>query len=310
MIPVVQNYVQRYAEAIIEQISSQIQQDSWMPMSVIELRVRTKRDRHAEAQSNSMVPVFFDEDDDEDDDEDEEEDDDEEGDGAGVQDHKEVVDDSLVNDEASKAVRFHDNISRSYAWLVSILTHFCDEVLILLKAESEVKTLRSVNAEEMEAASLAAANKRKIAVKSPGPSKQETGTGTMRPQGYTRNEMCEIEPIAVSCIQRIFLQFVIEVQCLNTQGFTQQQMSVYIRTVEAILEYLVPSLSKLISKHFYCHEIPSDAYPPETLFKNVAPLLQTIISEQQLLLNPENQVKSGHHSSDSSSDDSSEDDSD
>jgi len=80
-----------------------------------------------------MVPVFFDEDDDEDDDEDEEEDDDEEGDGAGVQDHKEVVDDSLVNDEASKAVRFHDNISRSYAWLVSILTHFCDEVLILLK---------------------------------------------------------------------------------------------------------------------------------------------------------------------------------
>jgi len=55
-----------------------------------------------------------------------------------------------------------------------------------------VKTLRSVNVKEVEAASLAAANKRKIAVKSLGPSKQETGSGTMRPQGYTRNEMCEV----------------------------------------------------------------------------------------------------------------------
>lgn len=67
---------------------------------------------------------------------------------------------------------------------------------------------------------------------------------------------------------------------------------------------------------------PSSSSPPptltlqcqqstQTLFKNVAPLLQTIISERQLLLNPENQVKTGHHSSDdSSSDDSSEDDSD
>ena len=107
-----------------------------MPMAVIELRVRTKRDRHAEAQSNSTVPLFFDEEDDEDDDDYDDEDDyeDEEGDGGGgAPDYKEVIDDSIINDEASKAVRFHDNISRSYAWLVSVLTHYCDEVLILLK---------------------------------------------------------------------------------------------------------------------------------------------------------------------------------
>jgi len=29
-----------------------------------------------------------------------------------------------------------------------------------------------------------------------------------------------------------------------------------------------PSLSKLISKHFYCHEITSDAYPPEVTYNN------------------------------------------
>jgi hypothetical protein len=63
---------------------------------------------------------------------------------------------------------------------------------ILQKAESEVKTLRSVNAEEAEAAVLAAANKRKTAMKSPDHSKQETSTGTSRSQGYTRNEMCEV----------------------------------------------------------------------------------------------------------------------
>ena len=58
-----------------------------------------------------------------------------------------------------------------------------------------MKTLRSINAEEAEAAILAAANKRKIAAnKSPDhSSKLETGIGTTRPQGYTRNEMCEVD---------------------------------------------------------------------------------------------------------------------
>ena len=106
-------------------------------MAVIELRVRTKRDRHAEAQNNSTVPLFFDEEDDEEEDDDEYDEDEEYDDegvgGGGIQDHKEVVDDSIVDGETSKAVRFHDNISRSYAWLVSVLTHYCDEVLILLK---------------------------------------------------------------------------------------------------------------------------------------------------------------------------------
>ena len=108
-----------------------------MPMAVIELRVRTKRDRHAEAQNNSTVPLFFDEEDDEEEDDDEYDEDEEYDDegvgGGGIQDHKEVVDDSIVDGETSKAVRFHDNMSRSYAWLVSVLTHYCDEVLILLK---------------------------------------------------------------------------------------------------------------------------------------------------------------------------------
>jgi hypothetical protein len=41
-----------------------------------------------------------------------------------------------------------------------------------------------------------------------------------------------VEPVAVGCIIRIFLRFVLEVEGLTTKGFTKVQTSCYLKTLE------------------------------------------------------------------------------
>jgi hypothetical protein len=41
-----------------------------------------------------------------------------------------------------------------------------------------------------------------------------------------------VEPVAVGCIIRIFLRFVLEVEGLTTKGFTKVQTGCYLKTLE------------------------------------------------------------------------------
>ena len=42
----------------------------------------------------------------------------------------------------------------------------------------------------------------------------------------------QVEPVAVACMIRIFLRYIVEVEGLATKGFTKQQNNCYIKTLE------------------------------------------------------------------------------
>jgi hypothetical protein len=41
-----------------------------------------------------------------------------------------------------------------------------------------------------------------------------------------------VEPVAVACLIRLFLRYIVEVEALTTKGFTKVQSSCYIKTLE------------------------------------------------------------------------------
>jgi hypothetical protein len=45
----------------------------------------------------------------------------------------------------------------------------------------------------------------------------------------------QVEPVAVACMIRIFLRYIVEVEGLTTKGFTKQQNNCYIKTLEVRL---------------------------------------------------------------------------
>jgi hypothetical protein len=55
-----------------------------------------------------------------------------------------------------------------------------------------------------------------------------------------------VEPVAVGCIIRIFLRFVLEVEGLATKGFTKVQTGCYLKTLE-VSQYSLCTLNLLSS---------------------------------------------------------------
>ena len=48
----------------------------------------------------------------------------------------------------------------------------------------------------------------------------------------------QVEPVAVACMLRIFLRYILEVEGLTTKGFTKQQNTCYLKTLEVKVSFL------------------------------------------------------------------------
>lgn len=44
--------------------------------------------------------------------------------------------------------------------------------------------------------------------------------------------LLQVEPVAVACLIRLFLRYIVEVEALPTKGFTKVQMGCYVKTLE------------------------------------------------------------------------------
>ena len=60
----------------------------------------------------------------------------------------------------------------------------------------------------------------------------------------------QVEPVAVACLIRIFLRYIVEVEGMTTKGFTKVQNSCYIKTLE--VHYLVEYCNIFILHIIYC----------------------------------------------------------
>lgn len=70
-----------------------------------------------------------------------------------------------------------------------------------------------------------------------------------------RDDLTEIETIAMSCILRFILRYVMELENLDHTLFTLTQLRCFRETIQAIMFHMLSSMQQLFEEYFYVERI-------------------------------------------------------
>jgi hypothetical protein len=195
---------------------------------------------------------------------------------------------------ASAAAAASDDLylSASYVWVVAVMSEFLAEVWVLLQAGSpdsdtgpgpppspgkrgsSSRTPFSRGGGEDKDASYAA-------------SPDAGGRAAAHVQYYSRDDVCEIEPEIVSCLLRILVRYVRDVEGsvpvraeiaededgeddFEEQALSEAQRECYMKTVEAVKTKLIPALNDVIWSNFFSDGSVLVLNPPKSILDRLS----------------------------------------
>ena len=179
--------------------------------------------------------------------------------------------------EAASQVAGEMYLSASYVWVVAVMSEFLAEVWVLLQAgqrdatsgHSPMASPKRGSTSMTPFASTAGDRENKGGAHDAGQkdttSSGKTTTPGSNTQYYSRDDICEIEPEIVSCLLRIIVRYVRDVESTvpitseddvdasfdEDRMLTQAQKDCFIITMEAVNGTLIPSLNEVIWTNFF-----------------------------------------------------------
>jgi hypothetical protein len=164
-----------------------------------------------------------------------------------------MVNSSRTGKQSATMIVDMKSIAPSYDWTVKILNHFFEEAFIFLHPSGGDKQQQTAMTRVPSVLSL---NGPKSANSTPAPngSSGSAGAGKVL-TGYTEADVCECEPVLVSCALRILLRYCVEMEAVDKKGLSQLQVACYVNTVRAIIVYMIPSVETTIQSMLYCRNL-------------------------------------------------------
>lgn len=195
-------------------------------------------------------------------------------------------------------------LSASYVWVVAVLSEFLAEVWVLLQAGSR-------GGPSIDASQALSPKKRVSTVPftNNGDTSKESETkianeDVSRPvcgsrsnaahagQYYSRDDVCEIEPEIASCLLRILVRYVRDVESTvplylsepqddnfeEEASFTEAQKECFLKTMDAVINKLIPSLDDVIWSNFFSDGSVLVVNPPKKILDRLSVKVREILS--------------------------------
>lgn len=202
-------------------------------------------------------------------------------------------------------------LSSSYVWMVAVMSEFLAEVWILLQAANRDGESGTPMNSPMHAAARRSSNitpfggtgklddppqpSQQVPVYPEMPSANRTPSSSASVQYYSRDDVCEIEPEIVSCLLRIVVRYVRDVESavpvlseieldedgednFDAASFSQPQRECYLKTIEAVKEKLIPTLNDVIWTNFFSDGSVLVLNPPKNILDRLAAKVDEMVA--------------------------------
>jgi len=144
-------------------------------------------------------------------------------------------------------------VSASFRWMLNALAHFLDEVWALLRAGPHPPFISSPSASALPPSSA-----------------------------YGRADLCEAEPSAVTCLLRLCVRYVSELEAVDRTGFTPAQQQCFAVTLRAVETSLLAGVSHAVEGFFFAEAPALLQYPPPAVLGALTARVRRLSAERDL----------------------------
>jgi hypothetical protein len=150
-------------------------------------------------------------------------------------------------------------VAWSYDWMIAVLSLFFDELWVFLKASSSSSSSTSSSTSSTTSTTL------------------QTKKSPSSAAAYSRADICEVEPVAITCILRLLVRFVIELENIKITTLSKPQQLCYLKTIKQVEAKMLPSVDDIMSASFFVQDLVPHA--PATVIKTLVQRLRRVLKD-------------------------------